>query len=308
MADEGAVNAYESGFASATESLRSTAKWLVAVAAGLGSILVAGVQLSDLGRLDVGYRFAFAVVSMVGALVGVGAVAWLAQRVLVANSVSFRELIQSFDSAEREVLSPARIQRLTELRTAIEQEARLLYQEVANREGHQPTEPDVPAVGLVRLWELVGDQARRRLDDAKPFEEAWKTSRVDRSVGRVLTFVAYWETRKEFTTLARWLPAASALVLVSVVSFVLAMAPAPKADDLIETPTAVTVYLTDAGLKDATQQLGCKPTNGLPAVAVGGTMRAPQLVVGPLPSQGCRAGRLNLVAAEVLALVPTQPK
>src|SRR6266550_4530887 len=40
-----------SGYAAQLETLRSAAKWLLAAAAGVGALLVAGLQLTGIGRL-----------------------------------------------------------------------------------------------------------------------------------------------------------------------------------------------------------------------------------------------------------------
>lgn len=62
----------EHGYASQLESVRSTAKWIVAALGGVAVVLVAGLQLSDLGALSVSsWRFYTAVASALVALTGV---------------------------------------------------------------------------------------------------------------------------------------------------------------------------------------------------------------------------------------------
>ena len=72
-ADDEATVAVRS-FAGSTESLREAAKWLLAAAAGVGGVLVAGLQLSNLGELgaDQWLRMMVALIGLALALVGVG--------------------------------------------------------------------------------------------------------------------------------------------------------------------------------------------------------------------------------------------
>ncbi|WP_330766962.1 hypothetical protein [Rhodococcus sp. M8-35] len=82
------------GYAAATESLRSATKWLLAAAAGVAGLLVAGLQLGGLGSLssDDRLRLVIAVISLLLALVAVGAVIWRAAALLADEWITLAQL------------------------------------------------------------------------------------------------------------------------------------------------------------------------------------------------------------------------
>lgn len=89
-----------SGYAAATESLRSATKWLLAAAAGVAGLLVAGLQLGSLGKLPPNdyLRLAVAVIGLIIALVAVGAVIWRATALLADDWITLAQLtLKEFD-------------------------------------------------------------------------------------------------------------------------------------------------------------------------------------------------------------------
>jgi hypothetical protein len=83
-----------SGYAAAAESLRSATKWLLAAAAGVAALLVAGLQLGTLGKLSSHDwpRLVIAVISLIIALVAVGAVIWQATALLADEWITLAHL------------------------------------------------------------------------------------------------------------------------------------------------------------------------------------------------------------------------
>lgn len=89
-----------SGYAAATESLRSATKWLLAAAAGVAGLLVAGLQLGSLGKLSFNDwpRLVVAVIGLIIALVAVGAVIWKATALLADEWITLAQLtLKEFD-------------------------------------------------------------------------------------------------------------------------------------------------------------------------------------------------------------------
>jgi len=86
--------AAETPYAAATESLRSAAKWLLTVTAGVAGLLCTGLQLSSLGRvLDTGVaRFAIALVGLVVALLGIAVIVWRASAVLSDGWITLTQI------------------------------------------------------------------------------------------------------------------------------------------------------------------------------------------------------------------------
>ncbi len=94
----------------ANQRIRDTAKWLIASAAGVGAALIAGSQLSSIGRLDVGWPTSTATarlwVAGVGAMLGLAAVVFAiaaAVRVLLPVQVLISDLAENWDDPAAEL-------------------------------------------------------------------------------------------------------------------------------------------------------------------------------------------------------------
>ena len=81
-------------FASQLETLRSAAKWLVASAAAVGAILVAGLQLTGIGTLPLtSWRFYVAVAAALGTLAGIGYVIKVSSTFLIQEWLTLADFI-----------------------------------------------------------------------------------------------------------------------------------------------------------------------------------------------------------------------
>jgi hypothetical protein len=88
-------------YAAAAETLRSTARWLLASFAGVAAILVGGLQLTDLGDLD-GPRLGVAIAALAGAVVSVGYMMRAVTEVLTLKWISLSQLDdEAFDTLLR---------------------------------------------------------------------------------------------------------------------------------------------------------------------------------------------------------------
>ncbi len=81
-------------FRAATEALRSTAKWLVTALAGVAVVLVAGVQLTSLGRLGAADwpRIVLAASALLTSLISIGILVRDTTRVLTDSYVTVTEI------------------------------------------------------------------------------------------------------------------------------------------------------------------------------------------------------------------------
>ena len=93
-ADPGPTPTAAGSYVAMTESLRSAAKWLLAAAAGIAGLLVAGLQLGSLGDLAAGdlRRLCIALAGLFLALIGVGAVVWRAGALLSDEWITLAQL------------------------------------------------------------------------------------------------------------------------------------------------------------------------------------------------------------------------
>jgi hypothetical protein len=93
----------QSPLAAANQGIRDTAKWLIASAAAVGAVLIAGSQLSSIGRLEAGWPTSAATarlwVAAAGALLGLAAVVYAiatAVRVLLPVQVLISDLAENW--------------------------------------------------------------------------------------------------------------------------------------------------------------------------------------------------------------------
>jgi len=97
----------------ANNRIRDAGKWLIASSAAVGAILLAGSQLSSIGKLPVGAptsvdgaRLWLAVVGVVAALVGVVYLIWRAVQLLLPVTVTLTELDRAWNVGESGELGP----------------------------------------------------------------------------------------------------------------------------------------------------------------------------------------------------------
>lgn len=213
MTDQPAVIA--TGYAAATDKLRDAAKWLLAAAAGVGGVLVAGLQLGSLGDLGVDQweRLTVALLGLLVALAGAGAVIARAGTLLTEDWITLAEL--SLDDFR---------QRLNRRREPRGGDVDAIYAEIARYGeelyGEVATSPE-------ELYhKLTAANARlrgRRLGDPPvPAQDAQHDHDLRAAAHRVVDYANYRRTRADFAALQRLLIAASVAVVTGVVLFALA--------------------------------------------------------------------------------------
>jgi hypothetical protein len=92
-------------YGAATQSLRTTARWLLTAAAGVGGVLVAGVQLTDLGGLDGKEwpRLLVASIALLAALTAIGFMIWKTSAVLTDEWITLAQLqVERFRQTARQ--------------------------------------------------------------------------------------------------------------------------------------------------------------------------------------------------------------
>lgn len=89
----------------ANQRLRDAAKWLIAVMAAIAAVLVAGSQLSSIGRLPISWspqtvdqwRFWIALAGVILALIAISLIVLFAARLLVPRAVTPEQLCAAWD-------------------------------------------------------------------------------------------------------------------------------------------------------------------------------------------------------------------
>jgi len=78
----------------AGERLRDTSKWLIGTFGAVATVLVAGSQLSGMGKLE-GARLSAAIVGLLVALLGLGVATWIAVDIMLPEELSLKTLVEA---------------------------------------------------------------------------------------------------------------------------------------------------------------------------------------------------------------------
>lgn len=188
--------------AAGNQRIRDAAKWLIASSAAVGAALIAGSQLSSIGRLDVGWPTSIPTarlwVATAGVLLGLTAVAyviWTAVAVLLPVLVLISDLKEHWDEP-----SPA-------MRPVVGffREHRKFLQGV-----------DTPAELIDRREELI----RQRATD--------EIAKADQRIQAIEDMANHQILKAMFQRSLRRLLAAAALIAIGIVAFAWAANPPPK--------------------------------------------------------------------------------
>jgi len=90
-------------YAAETDRLRSAAKWLTTALAGVAGVLVAGLQLTDLGHLSVHHDLVRLLIAVVSIVIALGGVAWMIRQTLDVFTTRWLDLghLQRFEFLEQ---------------------------------------------------------------------------------------------------------------------------------------------------------------------------------------------------------------
>jgi hypothetical protein len=207
--------------------LRSTAKWLVTVLTGVAVALLAGVQLTGLGRLGAADwpRLAVATAGLVAALAAIGVLIRDTARVLTDSFVTAADLQDAVIEAQF-AADPARGAQLRRLEEQVANLREELYGQVA---------PDLGT--LQRRLREANEQACAAIADAgRPLEEverAFSRVRLLRDAAReVADYANYHRVRELFTGTRRRRSVAAGVAALGIAAFAWASNPGTP-DELV---------------------------------------------------------------------------
>jgi hypothetical protein len=216
-ADDAATVAVRS-FAGSTASLREAAKWLLAAAAGVGGVLVAGLQLSQLGALgaDQWLRMVIALTGLALALAGVGWVITRAAALLTEDWITLSQL--TLEDFRR---------RLNRRAKPLKGDVDSIYDDIGRYGeelyGHVAVSPE-------ELYQKLKDANRRArarqapgaAADAGDGSDADADAEIRAAVVAVVEFANFRRTRADFEDLQRVLVKAAIVIVTGVVVFAIA--------------------------------------------------------------------------------------
>jgi hypothetical protein len=213
------------GYAAATQNVRESAKWLLAAAAGVGGVLIAGLGLGSLGDLTLREwpRIVVALIGLMLALAGVGAVITSAGTLLTQDWASLRELgAEDIDRRLNTSKCKWRRRRADDA-VAIYEEIGVYGDELYGDIAHSPEE-------LWRMLTAANESARAGVDAANE-DVVRADQRLRSAIYTVVQFANYRRVQANFSRLKRVLMMSSAAVVAGVVVFALAAHSPAKPED-----------------------------------------------------------------------------
>lgn len=284
-------------FSAAVDRMRETAKWIITLFAGLGAVLIAGTQLSSVGRLDPAddlWRLVTAGIAGLVALAALARIIWAATNVILAGEVTLAKL----EEAEKRNSADPEIQwiREHELLGGFDTVARLRERRAA-------------VLGSYAAY-VTGES-----DEPPDADEMQRIGPVAARLGlitqRVAGGVRFHRVEQEFrrtrTTMFVAGGAAAAAVLVAV--WALNPPPPGERGARFVGPAPGRMHLTTEGRDLLSPRLGAGCVGGepVPVVVLGVEGGSYDVVV--VPSERCRTARLSVtdglgtvLAAERVAL------
>jgi hypothetical protein len=218
MADSSSVQGV-APYAAATENLRGAAKWLLAAAAGIAGLLVAGLQLGSLGHLtshEVS-RLVIALIGLTVALMGVAFVVWRAGALLSDEWLTLGQLSSADFQARLKALGTR--SGASAIYAEMETYREELYGGVATSLGDLYS-------ALVRTNEEMRSSVGA---DLEPRIMA-RAAEVRAAVKNVVDYANYRRTRARFDSLRCALGWGGSAVVVGLVIFAVASNPPLQAD------------------------------------------------------------------------------
>jgi hypothetical protein len=258
MASESTASAASkaSGYIDATQAIRSTVRWLLTAAAGIGGVLVAGLQLTSLGALSVKDdwpRLIAAVAGLAVALVGVGYTIFRTSKVLTDEWITLAQVSDTEFQATLATKDPQKFKIITGLMDELRLYKYEMYAHVAESipalyaklidstdelRAKAQDQPSARSQQIARsmlrpTWTSRLQSFRRTKHERSAEDLAKSTATIREAVDRVVGYANYYYTRARFTELRKALAWSGAAIATGVLVFAYAANP-PKP----ETPPA----------------------------------------------------------------------
>ncbi|MEU7871866.1 hypothetical protein [Dactylosporangium sp. NPDC049140] len=262
------------GLSGAADRLRESAKWVTVSLAAVGGVLVAGLQLSDLGQLEVGSdRFVLAIAGGAVAFAGAVIVLYATSSVLTGSSVSLNSVARRTPAGAGHVVDDptllnghADVAALrTEYLAAVDERRTTLRDHLAS-----PADAD--------------RRAKAQAADAR----AVAVSEVTQALLRV---VSYENLAHRWRVAAPWIAVGGALAAAGVGCYAWSANPPAKAvasaavPNVLTAPAAKRLTLTAQGVEQLGKALGssCDTKQPIKVLVLDTTAAGPDVVTDQLP-------------------------
>jgi hypothetical protein len=296
-----------------TDAVRETTKWLTGAFAAVGAALIAGLQLAKLGQLEMSrLRTIVALAGLAIALVGVGRVILKASEVLTVRYASLEDIPREQRRArfaQRGIgtvgptLLPPEI--LEQVTAAIRRAWPSLVRNMAKDGKDLVFQLQQTNAELFKLEEdLRNSQPDGAGQDSSLAFQLLRNRerRLDQSIDLVLAFANDCTARLQFIGFRKTCVRAGAAVAFGAVLLAWGLNP-PSPTAAAPGPRAVNVYLWKPVSNELRASLGedCVRRPYIPAVAIGGSLEEPLVVLDPSTSE-CTARRITITRKRGVAL------
>jgi hypothetical protein len=281
----------EDALASAAERIRDTAKWLVASFAAVGGLLIAGLQLKDLGALE----GADVTVAAIGAGLGIAGVLIVllsSAAVLSAGRVPMADLVGT-EPARADIT--ARLQRSPNLYQP--------YNSISEFNQKLSDEWKAQTEALIAHQEAEEGSAEQRAAEARYLKADAYLTKFNPINRRLLSSAEYENVRSRWDDARKWVFTGVVLAAVGAGMFGFS-SPQTEAQEAAQTvpsaPSPGFLHLNEAGREDFADILGdeCEARN-LPVIALSESASGTyELVTDPEEGDGCETARIEVSDSE----------
>ena len=279
-------------YSAAVDRMRATAQWLITLFGALGAVLIAGTQLSSIGKLELPADWLYLALALVGGVVALAAIAriiWAATNVLTAGEVTLTELADDEKTAkDGSVTQWLKAQELLGEFTSVE--AFVSRRDSVRRELAPRVTEDHPS--------KLTDERIIALDPVQ--------ARLNEITDTVTSGARYYKVSRELARTRRTMLWAGALAAGGATLFAWAVnppEPPPAPAAAFALPAAGQMTLTKSGQELLASTLGraCVDSTPVRVIVVGTTPESFDVV--SIPSGMCRLSRFRLTGS-MGAIVP----
>jgi hypothetical protein len=284
-----AATSVQAGLAAAAERMRTSTKWLIASFGAAAAVVVAGIGLSDLGRLSgdtPGYRLAIAVGGALAAIIGVLGALATAMALAAASAVTIDDLTATPRRGQRSLeFALSKIRRDPAL-APWKGDLAAFVQDLAKSRSHQKVERDA------YMKDSATSPEQSHLNRA-----TYLVNELEAILARLLETASFLRLQRSFSVARAAIVAWLLLAAVGVLAFVYAVRTGPAALTVPGSPIAASVRVPTNERAYVAKQLGksCDyDLDAVPVVVLSIDNKTTKAQVVTLPTDRCQPVRVEV--------------
>ncbi|GAA2468550.1 hypothetical protein Ahu01nite_002420 [Winogradskya humida] len=256
-------------------AIRDSVKWVMTATAAVAGALVAGLQLTAIGRMEYCWLFV-AATAYIGAVSALGIILHKAAAVLLMPALTLSDLSERYVRAQQRVVSPS-----TEMDSVAAPDpnaADPLLAALSKRRGVLLPGPRLDVQKLYHEFkELTASQQIRTLS----VRNSIRLQTIQQQATQLTRAANLYQAQAQYLRLRKTLGIAGSVVTLMVLAFAVSVGHQRPAVPAVTTPMPVSVVLTgsDDALRNADVPLDCPRI--IAGMAIGGTFADPTVVTQP---------------------------